>query len=164
MIICYCLTLLMAEKCKPIQTHRQSRFGGKPFPLEPFAIFLHSTRRWVNAPPSGVKTRTHRVIPRHHLVQFFGNPGEIFLSRHRCIYSDGNESTNIARILSKTTCNVGQTQFAPAADFPHGARSIPRGGVSCCGAHADLRDARQQPNIDRQMDTMRSTRISSSDI
>lgn len=35
--------------------------------------------------------KSHRVISRHHLVQFFCNPDEIFLTRHGCIYSTKNE-------------------------------------------------------------------------
>lgn len=72
-----------------------------------------------NAPPVGVKIQPHRVISRHHLVQFFRDPNELFLSSHRGIYprggvASGQENQRRRRKLAKTKC------FGPAkSDFTH---------------------------------------------
>lgn len=72
-----------------------------------------------NAPPVGVKIQPHRVISRHHLVQFFRDPNELFLSSHRGIYprggvASGQENQRRRRKLAKTKC------FGSAkSDFTH---------------------------------------------
>lgn len=76
------------------------------FSEETFTGLQRSTRWQDNAPPVGVKIQSHRVISRHHLVQFFCNPYEIFLPRHRCIYSSKNESIVSSRFLLETLKNL----------------------------------------------------------
>lgn len=65
--------------------HRVKSDANISFREETFTGLVHSTRWQDNAPPVGVKISSHRVISRHHLVQFLCNPDEIFFSRHRCI-------------------------------------------------------------------------------
>lgn len=72
-----------------------------------------------NAPPVGVKIQPHRVISRHHLVQFFRDPNELFLSSHHGIYprggvASGQENQRRRRKLAKMKC------FGSAkSDFTH---------------------------------------------
>ncbi len=91
------------------------------FSEDTFTGLLRSTRRQHNAPPVGVKIQPHRVISRHHLVQFFCNPNEIFFSRHRCIYSTGSESkASIGYFLKTVKCGK-KVWIRCRSDFTHGA-------------------------------------------
>lgn len=91
------------------------------FSEEAFTGLLRSTRRQHNAPPVGVKIQPHRVISRHHLVQFFCNPNEIFLSRHRCIYSTESDSKASIGDLLKTLKRSKKVWIRCRSDFTHGA-------------------------------------------
>lgn len=112
---------------------------------------LQRSTRWQdNAPPVGVKIQSHRVISRHHLVQFFCNPYEIFLPRHRCIYSSKDESIVSSRFLLETVKFSKNKCLDPLSRTLRTACSIQSRGVSCCGIPADQQDT-WQLNIDPEV-------------
>lgn len=115
------------------------------FGLKSNGLFPHkrdgNPARWLrpcaqdNAPPVGVKIQPHRVISRHHLVQFFRDPNELFLSSHRGIYprggvASGQKNQRRRRKLAKMKC------FGSAkSDFTHNVlhsaqrRVLPRDAI-----------------------------------
>lgn len=88
----------------------------------------------------GCPNQSHRVISRHHLVQFLCDPNEIFLSRHRCIYSTKNEPVKSNGCLSGGKKISGEKSWVsgnkcldPLSRTLRTACSIQSRGVSCCG-------------------------------
>lgn len=137
-----------ADTCRSFVTARAGscyRSAERGFGLKSNGLFPHkrdgNPARWLrpcaqdNAPPVGVKIQPHRVISRHHLVQFFRDPNELFLSSHRGIYprggvASGQENQRRRRKLAKMKC------FGSAkSDFTHNVlhsaqrRVLPRDAI-----------------------------------